>query len=408
MIRKIVFGKWVYALGVITAIGMLGMYACDQSDIAEDSPVLQGVFVDSRVVGLQYQTETEIGITGPNGEFNYRSGETITFFIGDIVLGEAEAEPIMTPVDLVEGATDQMDDEVTNIARLLQTLDDDGDPDNGILITQAVREVAVGITLDFNVTIDEFEDNPDVQDAVEDLTEVRTAGVRLLALVYRVQVHLALTLADPSAEEPDEEEPECVETPQDGTYTGTTDQGYSFSFTLSNGQVTNIATKMDYDDYNSENCVGTNALDTGDIAVPLNDCSFSFSTDQVEIVGNFVDATTVSGTWFYQNAVCGGAGNGIWSASTSGETDPEEDADGDGYSGDYDCDETDPTIFVGAIEVCGDGIDQDCDGSDLICTDDDDNSSKKDDDDDSSKKDDDSSKKDDDSSKKDDDSSKKD
>ena len=46
----------------------------------------------------------------------------------------------------------------------------------------------------------------------------------------------------------------------------------------------------------------------------------------------------------------------------------EIDHDGDGYTeSEGDCNDNDDTIYAGAEEVCGDGIDQDCDGLDLNC-----------------------------------------
>ena len=57
-------------------------------------------------------------------------------------------------------------------------------------------------------------------------------------------------------------------------------------------------------------------------------------------------------------------------------TENDIDDDGDGYTeNEGDCDDSDATTYPGAIEICGDGIDQDCNGSDLTCAEDIDNDS---------------------------------
>ena len=55
-------------------------------------------------------------------------------------------------------------------------------------------------------------------------------------------------------------------------------------------------------------------------------------------------------------------------AVTPAVVDLTDDADGDGYSEDGgDCDDTDATVFPGAVELCDNDLDDDCDGFDLWC-----------------------------------------
>lgn len=63
---------------------------------------------------------------------------------------------------------------------------------------------------------------------------------------------------------------------------------------------------------------------------------------------------------------CGGGGGSDHSLSSVGRVDQ----DGDGYSvAEGDCDDTNPRLGPAEPEICGDGIDQDCDGVDASCED---------------------------------------
>lgn len=141
-----------------------------------DSTSLTGVFVDSPVGGVSYVSRnsnnvtTHQGITNAAGEYDYEEGDTVTFSIGGITFPPAPAKPTVTPLDIV-GTGDINHPAVINIARLLQSLDVDGDPTNGITITASIRNAAASMTLD---TLQAFSSNTfenDVNDFLEDLGE---------------------------------------------------------------------------------------------------------------------------------------------------------------------------------------------------------------------------------------------
>ncbi len=73
-------------------------------------------------------------------------------------------------------------------------------------------------------------------------------------------------------------------------------------------------------------------------------------------------------TLWHENTVRFGTyGRGIWDYQLDPDHEgcyPVQDYDGDGVMCDEDCEDHDATIFPGAEDVCGDDVDQDCDGTD--------------------------------------------
>jgi len=129
-----------------------------------ESELLTGRFVDDPVEGLRFETATESGETDANGEFRYRTGQTVRFLVGDIVVGEAPGAETITPFDLAGIAPPMTSaevyrlwqqfaitpiDVVANIAVFLQAIDDDGDPSNGIRVPPEIHDLAAGVSIDF-------------------------------------------------------------------------------------------------------------------------------------------------------------------------------------------------------------------------------------------------------------------
>ena len=140
---------------LVLAASVLILSACGGGGGSEDSTVpttpSTGVFVDSAVSGLHYQTPTRSGTTNSAGEYDYLPGEVVTFSIGGIQLGSALGGPVISPLSLLPSATDATHPTVTNIVRLLMSLDDDSNPSNGIAISAATVTAATGVSVDFTV-----------------------------------------------------------------------------------------------------------------------------------------------------------------------------------------------------------------------------------------------------------------
>src|SRR5690554_5772804 len=140
------------------------------NDNSSNTSTAIGVLSDSPVDGVGYQTSGgKTGITQDGGKFNYTLGDTVTFTLGEFILGSykpTRADETVTPVELASAIPDDTyrDYAITNLLVLLQSLDTDGDPSNGININAGVTFSADSLTL-----IDDpatFATNQDLIDAL--------------------------------------------------------------------------------------------------------------------------------------------------------------------------------------------------------------------------------------------------
>ncbi|MBL79634.1 MAG: adhesin [Nitrosomonadaceae bacterium] len=105
-----------------------------------------GKLMDAAVSGVNYSTSSKMtGITDEHGTYKYNHGDTVEFKLGSLVLGETKASAIVTPINLAGGHIPRLQ----NLLVLLQALDSDSEPGNGISISEvAAAAVGADINLD--------------------------------------------------------------------------------------------------------------------------------------------------------------------------------------------------------------------------------------------------------------------
>jgi len=120
---------------------------------------LTGVLLDSPIENITYSTQTQSGNTNAAGEFSYLPDEEVTFSIGELSFPTIKGKSVITLLDLAN-TENLMNNFVINIARLMQSLDTDGNANNGITISTSAKDAA--INLDFSVSPEEFDASGEV------------------------------------------------------------------------------------------------------------------------------------------------------------------------------------------------------------------------------------------------------
>ena len=155
-----------------------------------------GYLLDSTVEGLRYISGKHYGVTDTDGKFGYISGESIEFYIGNSLIASASTpKALLTPLEF----SDKSPFNAYEVLRLLQSLDDDGNPNNGIQISQAVHDLAETVVIEpLTISFDNIQpyvsfDHID-PDVIMELTAVTIAWPRAVVTGYDALKHFESTL----------------------------------------------------------------------------------------------------------------------------------------------------------------------------------------------------------------------
>ena len=162
----------------------------DATEVTRIITVVQpekGIFEDSKVIGLSYETPTiKNRVTNDKGEFEYLAGETITFKIGDIILGSALGAEKITTFDIGDSLSrDETTGEYNNlhIATLLQSLDNNQNPADGFIdLTGMVGNPVTGITLEGGITQEKLDTITNEVDKATLVSSTQAASHAMISL----------------------------------------------------------------------------------------------------------------------------------------------------------------------------------------------------------------------------------
>jgi len=154
----------------------LSLVACDSGSssdkTATDSAVLSGKISGVTLEGLSYQTASQSGKTSADSTFSYKEGELVSFFIGDISLGQSAAAAeislfdmmgITEPETITQGVQTKLRatayqsnrspktfpfERMSNLIVFLTAIDEDGIFSNGVTVPAQLETVAQGKNVD--------------------------------------------------------------------------------------------------------------------------------------------------------------------------------------------------------------------------------------------------------------------
>ena len=83
---------------------------------------------------MRYVSGTVTGKTLTGGVFSYQVGNSIKFYVGDVLIGEAVPASVLSPIDLVPGAKDVTNPTVVKIVKFMLAVNSSNDAEQSMLV----------------------------------------------------------------------------------------------------------------------------------------------------------------------------------------------------------------------------------------------------------------------------------
>ena len=177
-----------------------------------------GKYIDGSVVGMTYHRVSDDGIvditakTNSNGEFTFTSKETITFSVGNVNLGifdtdNIKSDKIIFLHDIVgianrdtANATPAQLQYLKNLSVFLQTLDDDSNPYNNIVISESMISKINSVDLSIDLKTATTSDVKNALLTIDGITEdkIPTEAEALQHVEDMLSKNIGATIATPT------------------------------------------------------------------------------------------------------------------------------------------------------------------------------------------------------------------
>ena len=148
--------------------------------VSEDVGSFTAVLLDNFIVGAGYESASHSGVTDSSGNFTCKAGEEVTFSINNLVVGKSPCLPVITPIEILTEGVHKYDEitysgesiselsasdnkKLKRILRLIQTIDENGDPSDGIVIDSNLAGIMIASSMTQEDLDELLEDNTDAE-----------------------------------------------------------------------------------------------------------------------------------------------------------------------------------------------------------------------------------------------------